>query len=70
MTTKKLTKLVSIDKTRLSGSGSFPAPQKSDIGKNVVVTRMCMTWDGCLGYFEGEDPEKKYAFWNDELEAD
>ena len=57
----------SYDKTRVSGTGGFPAPQKSDIGRKVIVTRHCMTWDGCLGYFE-DDPSVKLAFFLDELE--
>jgi hypothetical protein len=58
----------SFDKTRVSGTGSFPAPQPEDIGRKVIVTRACITWDGCLGYFEDDCNHIKHAFYNDELE--
>jgi hypothetical protein len=69
----KLTKVFenddgTFDKTRVSGNGGFPAPQKSDIGREVVVTRHCMTWDGCLGYFADDKSQTKIAFYEDELE--
>lgn len=64
---RKLIKIVSLDKSRLSGNGSFPAPKKSDIGRNVIITRTCVTWDGCLGYFIDDKTEKHYAFYLDEL---
>ncbi len=54
-------------KTRLSGNGGFPAPTKKDIGKNVIIKRPCVTWDGCLGYFENDKNKETYAFYNGEL---
>lgn len=57
------------DKTRISGWGSFPAPQPKDIGRKVIVTRSCMTWEGCLGFFADDPNHEKHAFYNDELEA-
>ena len=64
---KKLVKVFGNDKTRISGTGSFPAPQKKDIGREVVVTRSCVTWDGCLGYFADDKSQEKHAFYSDEL---
>lgn len=53
--------------TRISGNGSFPELKKEMIGKKVRVTRNCLTWNGCLGHFVG-DEEKTFAFWLEELE--
>ena len=64
---KKLVKVFGDGKSRISGTGGFPAPKKSDIGREVIVYRQCMTWDGCLGYFKGEPMDRLYAFYNDEL---
>lgn len=55
-------------KTRLSGNGSFPAPTDKDIGREVIVKRPCITWDGCLGYFADDKEKTTYAFYNNELE--
>ena len=63
----KLIKIVEIGETRISGTGSFPAPQKKDIGREVIVTRRCINWYGCLGYFKDDIEAIKYAFYLDEL---
>ncbi len=54
-------------KRRLSGNGSFLAPIKKDIGRQVIVTRTCITWDGCLGYFKYDKNKETYAFYTGEL---
>lgn len=69
----KLMKLIKVvddeqGSRRLSGNSCFPAPKKEDIGRVVIVTRPCLTWRGCLGYFENDIDKTKYAFWSDELE--
>jgi hypothetical protein len=70
MNTKTVTDIVQLGddytrdgvKRRMSGNGSFLAPMKKDIGRAVVLTRACRTWNGSLGYFM-DDPEKdSYAF--------
>ncbi len=64
----KLVKILGFKyKTRISGTGSFPAPQTKDIGREVIVTRTCITWDGCLGYFKDDKEAVKHAFYLDEL---
>jgi len=50
--------------SRLSGNGSFPAPKKSDIGREVVMGRKCLTWPGFLGWFADDKTEKKVAFYD------
>ncbi|GAF95639.1 unnamed protein product [marine sediment metagenome] len=65
---KKLNRIVEYSKSRVSGTGSFPVPQKKDIGRNVIIKRMCITWDGCLGYFANDKKAKTYAFYLAELE--
>lgn len=62
----KLTRLLSEDKTRISGNGSFPAPNKKDIGREVILKRQCLTWNGFLGYFADDPSKETYAFYNDE----
>lgn len=62
-----LTKILSEDKSRISGNGSFPAPRKIDVGREVVITRKCITWQGCLGYFKDDNSKETVAFWDDEL---
>jgi len=64
----ELARILTSDKTRVSGNGSFKAPSPDDIGRIVVVTRPCITWDGSLGYFEDDPSKEKFAFWNKELE--
>ncbi len=68
MTNEKILNCIVVEeKTRLSGNGSFPAPTKKDIGRKVIVKRPCVTWDGCLGYFEDDKNKETYAFYNGEL---
>jgi len=71
MELRTLVKVLGNDKTRLSGNGSFPAPQKSDIGKKVIVHRPCLTWDGFLGYFANDRKKEKtkLAFYWAEVKA-
>lgn len=65
---KVLARVFSPGSSRLSGSGSFPPLKKSDIGREVVVTRPCITWLGCLGYFADDKKQNKFAFYLRELE--
>lgn len=66
METKFLRKIVQKG-TRMSGNGSFPELNESMIGKEVKVTRNCLTWEGCLGYFETDEKKQTFAFYLDEL---
>jgi hypothetical protein len=66
-TKKKLIKIDDERATRLSGTGSFPAPKKDDVGRTVVIYREAMSWPGVLGYFEGDKPDHLYAFYKSEL---
>lgn len=63
----KLIKLVSEDESRLSGNGFFTAPKKADVGREVIVTRKCISWQGCLGYFVDDVSQETVAFWECEL---
>jgi hypothetical protein len=63
----KLKRIMATTKNRISGNGSFPSPQIKDIGREVIVKRNCITWDGCLGYFADDNKKVIYAFYLDEL---
>jgi len=65
----KLVRVIGDDDRRISGTGGFPAPQKKDIGRAVIITRHCITWVGCLGYFADDKSKEKYAFHMNELEG-
>jgi hypothetical protein len=54
---------------RLSGNGGFPGVKKEDIGKEVIVTRRCITWDGVLGHFKEGPDQETHAFHLEELEG-
>ena len=66
----KLIQIVSNDEIRYSGNGCFPAPQKKDVGKKVVVIRRCSTWDGSLGYFDDDSKKVTHAFYDVELQGE
>lgn len=55
-------------KSRISGNGGFPVPNKKFIGKEFIITRKCLTWTGVLGYFVNDAKKETYAIFLDELE--
>lgn len=69
MTVHKLIKVLPFGSgnSRLSGNGSFKKPKKKDIGREVIVERTCVTWNGCLGYFKDDKKKQTYAFYIEEL---
>lgn len=67
MDEKRLVRIVEKG-SRVSGNGGFPELTEKDIGRIVILTRPCMTWNGFLGYFKDDKKKKKYAFWYEEVE--
>lgn len=65
---KLLRVIVEDGDTRISGTGGFPKPKPKDIGREVVVKRRCLTWNGVLGYFADDKDKTTYAFYLAELE--